>query len=425
MNGKKILFWLFGGLFFILLFAPSHAMAQMDLVWKEPCTTASCPEFSVVDGKYLAFQKSLSPGQEFTLDIFIKNPDKFQIYSVSSWLKYDTTVFEAKKLTDENSAFPLSAPGEFEIDTVTKEVKIGRAVLGTPVITPEIYVASVTFSVLKNPKGSVISFLDYQSSDVGKTAVLTIENLITKNVLTTEPKALKFLQGSGGNISPPSSGSGSGNTRPPDSSTGGGPLVSMDPVPPAPSFIPDIPSYVDIPRPEGFRARSDENGKLEFIWKFGEDVRIAGYYLYYDELTGSYIHRRDMGRTNNYTIPAGFLEKGKRYYFAIRAYDATGKLSDFSDEAYLVVGASGSESHPFFGILAGSDSSLSLPSGVNNISANATNIQKRPAINANKTAQTGPFAGVYIIFIISGGILLILAFWRGVITPIFLFRKSP
>ncbi|MEI7510802.1 MAG: cohesin domain-containing protein [Candidatus Peregrinibacteria bacterium] len=392
-------------------------MGDTELIFRESCLSTTCPEFPIADAKNLGYAASLSPGQSIKLDIIIKNPNQSQIYSVSSWIKYDPKVFQAKDLSKENSAFPLEAPGEFEIDALTGEVKMGRAVLGTPVTTPEIFVASVSFTVLKNPINSVISFMDYQSSDVGKTAVLTIENLITKNILLNEPKSLKFLQGQGGAV--PSS----SNSTTPKTNTSpvGGPFVSQDPIPSAVANIPDIPSFVDIPRPEGFRARTDEAGKLEFIWQFGEDPRIAGYYLYYDELSGSYIHRRDMGRTNNYTIPAGFLEKGKRYYFAIRAYDAKGKLSDFSDEVYLVVGVTGSESHPFFGILAGGSSSLSLPS---NLAANVA-AQKRAEINAKRNAETGPFDGVYLILMISGGLLILLALWRGVFVPVFFSRKSP
>jgi hypothetical protein len=374
----------------------------IELVLRESCATGSCREFSLVNSDTLSFGRNLQVGQQFSLDILIKNPSRLPVYSVSSWISYDPNILNATNLSDEQSAFSLAAPSEFQISQTEGLVKIGRASLGQPITTEEILVARVTFSVLKNPNNANISFHDFQGNDLGHTAVLTVDNIITKNLLEKAPKKLLF---SSVVVSP---------TKSP-------PLQTAIPVftTPMPSgSVVTIPSttpintpvsMVEIPRPEGFRARTKADGGVEILWKFGEDTRIEGYYVYYDEKSGLYIHRKDVGRANVFSFPAGTFERGKRIFFAIKAYGSGGMLlSDFSDEASLVIGTVGSESHPFYedilqklGVTDPSNSQLQ---------STPTNFTAPKTPNAPINPQTGSSQTFFFLLIFIGGGMIIVAF---------------
>ena len=57
---------------------------------------------------------------------------------------------------------------------------------------------------------------------------------------------------------------------------------------------------------------------------------VAGYKLYYGLASGSYSNEINVGNVTQYTVTG--LQDGKAYYFAVKAYDASGNYSDFSNE---------------------------------------------------------------------------------------------
>ena len=386
--------------FFTLgLISPVSADNGVELLLRETCATGSCKEFSPLNANTLSFGRNLQVGEQFSLDILIKNPSRLPIYSVSSWLSYDSSILSAANLSDEKSAFPLAAPSEFQISQTEGLVKIGRASLGQPIVTEEILVATLTFSVLKNPNNTNISFHDFQGNDLGHTAVLTIDNIITRNLLERMPRALIFPSSS---ISP-------------EQTQAIQPAISVfvTPIPSGslvtlPSGTTNSSSQLEIPRPEGFRARTTADGKVETLWKFGEDTRIEGYYIFYDEKSGFYIHRKDVGKTNVFSFPLGAFERGKRMFLSVKAYGGGGTvLSDFSDEASLVVGTVGSESHPFYeDILRKMGVEDASSQQVQAVSANLS-APKNPKVHSNP--QTGPTESLFIFLVFIGLGMIIVA----------------
>ena len=69
---------------------------------------------------------------------------------------------------------------------------------------------------------------------------------------------------------------------------------------------------------------------LTIEWDPPGDGTTTGFILMYGEAPGSYSQQVDVGNTTSYTLNS--LSDGTTYYFAVRAYDATGATSDPSAE---------------------------------------------------------------------------------------------
>jgi len=59
---------------------------------------------------------------------------------------------------------------------------------------------------------------------------------------------------------------------------------------------------------------------------------LAGYKIYYGTQSRTYLTPIAIGTQTTYTFPAGFLQAGRTYYFAVTAYDNEGNESDYSNE---------------------------------------------------------------------------------------------
>lgn len=360
----------------LLFFIGIQGTSASSSIIAEQCKNGSCIPL-LQEAQVQTVIDNYAIGDIITLQITAKNPSQASIYSTQTWIQYNPAIFEVIGVKDTNTDFPLSAPGEMNADPLEGIIKIGRAVAGLPVQKQSAIIASIELKILQNPENSVLEFYDFRASDVGKTSLLTLQNMLPENILQNKPKAIVFSslksagqtnsgntnnngnnqQGNNGTTSNP----GNNTSNPYDpygQNTNNNNIGTQNPyIPgnnigsPSASNSQTNSSYdngIDIPRPQGFRSRTYANGTTEHIWQIGEDPRIKGYYLYYSYTSGRYMHRRDVGNTNVYQFPAGFFEQGKRIYFAIQAYDTQAKTSDFSDETYLVVGHAGSESHPFF-----------------------------------------------------------------------------
>lgn len=326
---------------------PSFASAEKADIQFLDCSNATC---QAIDDN--VFSKSFTVGDTIPLQVVILNPEKAPVYSVQSWIKFNPNVFSLSNLSDNNSDFPLAAPGEFKIMNDKGEVRIGRAVAGNAASAERIVIADFLLEVKKNPNGSTLEFMEFSGDDIGKTAIITISNNIPANILSNKPKSLSFE-----NLSSAPTVYTKPTATPIVSTTSvPGIIDTFSPEPTAPvadsteseNTSSSTQEFIALPRPQGFRSRTYSDGTVEHIWKMGEDERITGYYLYYSNTSGKYMHRRDIGKTNVYQFPKDFFDKGKRVYFAVQAYTADGGISDFSDETYIVVGTEGSESHPFF-----------------------------------------------------------------------------
>ncbi len=71
-------------------------------------------------------------------------------------------------------------------------------------------------------------------------------------------------------------------------------------------------------------------------WSANTETNLNGYRVYYGNAPGTYIQSAaqgiNVGNVTTYVVNA--LAGGKRYYFAVTAYDASGNESPFSNEVF-------------------------------------------------------------------------------------------
>lgn len=77
-------------------------------------------------------------------------------------------------------------------------------------------------------------------------------------------------------------------------------------------------------------AGDSHAAKLTVTWDGDPDRAIAGYKVYYGTSSRSYGTPIDVKNGNEYTFTD--IEAGKTAYLAVKAYDAHGNESDFSEE---------------------------------------------------------------------------------------------
>ncbi len=65
-------------------------------------------------------------------------------------------------------------------------------------------------------------------------------------------------------------------------------------------------------------------------WSPNDEPDFTGYKIYYGTESRNYTFDADVGDYESVTISG--LEPGKKYYFAVTAYDLNGNESDFSKE---------------------------------------------------------------------------------------------
>lgn len=90
-----------------------------------------------------------------------------------------------------------------------------------------------------------------------------------------------------------------------------------------------IPSGVTVPPVLPYIV-GDVIPAIVISYDLNKETDIAGYKVYYGELSGQYTETIDMGNTNIYTILG--LTIDKVYYIVITAYDTTGHESIYSEE---------------------------------------------------------------------------------------------
>lgn len=259
-------------------------------------------------------------GEEFSVDIYIKNPSQQKIISAQTWLEYDKNKLEGVKVDTSASIFDFVAPGENQFDQAKGLVKIGRSSIATQTSVSELFVAKVTFKVIaKNQGKAILKFHDYQLSESWHTSVRVMEDSFPVNILENAPKDFVINLNQSGSVSESiASGQNSGQTQ-------------------------TTTSLSNLPRPTGFKATTG-NGYIFLIWDQSKDQKIKGYNLYYSSTSGRYLQRRPVGNVNQYELAN--LQNGKTYFLAITAYDYNDRETDYSDEIRITVGDPNSSSNP-------------------------------------------------------------------------------
>jgi hypothetical protein len=277
-------------------------------------------------------------GDEFSVDIVLKNPGAETVISVRSWLEYDATALEATNIDTSASSFTLSAPGEDDISSSEGRVKIGRSNIAGGVTDKETTVAIVKFKVLSSYKANTeISFYDYQVSELGHTSVNIIDSGFPLNILAEEPDSLSISLNPSGTVettttvTPPVTTTTTTVTPPVTTTTTtgvGGPIYATS----------------VVQRPTNLKANTG-TGYVDLKWDASSDASIVGYNIYYGKVSGQYSRRRSIGNFNSYRMDG--LTSNETYYLAVTAYDQVNQESDYSNEVGIIVGQPLSSTHPF------------------------------------------------------------------------------
>lgn len=268
-------------------------------------------------------------GDEFDVDIVMKNPGLQSVISVRSWLEYNSNVLDAVSIDTDDSPFTLSAPGETEIDTDLGLVKLGRSNISGGYAQAEAKVATVRFKV-KTPYAiaTLIEAYDYQVSELGHTSVNIVDQAFPINILSAEPDALVI------NLNP-----------------GAQPYVDVAAIaefPPTDVTVTAF-GFANLQRPQNLRVNTGP-GYVDLKWDPSSEPELVGYNIYYGKTSGMYTRRRTVGRVNQYRLDG--LHNNEVYYFAITAYDSQSRESDYSDEVAIIINQPLSSTSPFDEILA-------------------------------------------------------------------------
>ncbi|MBU0727735.1 fibronectin type III domain-containing protein [Patescibacteria group bacterium] len=275
--------------------------------------------------EFRASTTSATTGQEFDVDVYMKNPGAQNVISVRSWLKYDPSALEGVSITTSDSDFTLSAPGEDNFSSSEGYVKIGRSNISGGVSATEMIVAKVRFKV-KTATGMTteISSHDYQVTELGHTSINIIEDGFPVNILSEKPDSVTITLNGGTSATTPE------------------PVVT--------EVTTEIGgSDFDLQRPQNLKANTGY-AYVDLRWDIGEESDLNGYNIYYGKTSGHYSRRKTVSKVNSYRIDG--LNNGEAYYFAITAYDNSGRESDYSDEVGVIVNEPLSSTSPFEDILA-------------------------------------------------------------------------
>jgi hypothetical protein len=275
----------------------------------------------------LEFEPSVSEarvGDEFDVAVMLSNPGAQNIISVRSWLAYNPDILEAVSIVTDDSPFTLSAPGETDISQNEGRVKLGRSNISGGFNGNEVTFATVRFRV-KTPYAveALIEPYNYQMNELGHTSVNIISQGFPVNILGEEPEPARV------NLNP-----------------GAVPYGSETAVPTETEVTVTGFGSADLTRPQNLRIMTGP-GYVDLKWDYSDEPELRGYNLYYGKTSGQYTRRRTVGQVNQYRLDG--LHNNEVYYFAITAYDAQSRESDYSDEVAIIINVPLSSTAPFEG----------------------------------------------------------------------------
>lgn len=260
-------------------------------------------------------------GDEFDVDVMLKNPGQQNVISVRAWLEYNPDVLEGVSIDTADSPFSLSAPGETEFSAQQGLAKIGRSNISGGFSGAEVKVATVRFRV-KTPfyLVALIEPYDYQVSELGHTSVNIVDQGFPINILSEEPDPASVI------LNP-----------------GAAPYGEQDQIEPVTIDVTGI-GFANLNRPQNLRVMTGP-GYADLRWDLSTEPELVGYNVYYGKTSGMYTRRRSVGRTNQYRLDG--LHNNEVYYFAVTAYDAQNRESDYSDEVAVIINEPLSSTSPF------------------------------------------------------------------------------
>jgi hypothetical protein len=108
-----------------------------------------------------------------------KNPKKYNLQSVRTWLTYAPEKLQAVKIETKNSPFQIAAPEENMIDPESGLIKIGRANVSEKVQDEEIEIAKIVFvKKIQNDDATIIDFYNHKNSKGHTQANVVLNNQV-------------------------------------------------------------------------------------------------------------------------------------------------------------------------------------------------------------------------------------------------------
>lgn len=279
-------------------------------------------------------------GDTLDMDIVLNNPDAKAIERFRVWVAYDPTVLQGLDAT-VSSAFPVPTPGESGFTDNNGTLKLSGTAT-TPVTKERFPVAHIRFKVLKDTlDGTPLTFTDRTEDADSKTGVFESQNPNNENILLSALGSL-YVRLAGvpspaqtGTDAAPASETTQGASDTHDAATSTATSSGNSSSSSSPKAAVTQKAF-NLLQVLGLRVTTD--GSSVFLaWDNLPSSELAGYNVYYGTVTGHYIQRRTVDKAaNSLTIRA--LPVGTTYYFAIRAYNATGEETVFSQEVGVSVG---------------------------------------------------------------------------------------
>jgi len=273
----------------------------------------SVQTFAVEANNSLELSVAFQEWNSVTVDINVINPSNQQITSVQSWLEFDTDKLKWLKIDTAWTPFDFVVPGESTFDW--NIVKIWRSTLSWKTSGSKVFLAKVTFQILKS--WWEIRFHDYTTWNWWHVSIQVFDNWFPVNTLSWEPKSLKI----------------NWSTVPvlPETPL---PKDTGEPINEEPNPILTRPSNV-------YLKTSSSNATL----KWNSVSWAEKYYVYYWKTSWRYLNRRMIWDVNSYTINS--LELWKRYFFAITAIWSDWKETDYSNESSVIIWDSTTSTFPY------------------------------------------------------------------------------
>lgn len=334
---------------------------------------SACPTFITTDPSTLSTQ-TFQPGDVLDMDIVLLNPGAQSIQRVRSWLSYDPDILEGLEIT-AGKDFSLPIPGETSFDNANGIVKVGVIRQEGVASGALLIVARVRFQVKAAAVSTPVSFYDQQTDTTGHTYAL--EGGSSQSILSTPLPSL-LVQGTAG----------SGVSATQASSETSSAASSLSSVASSPA-----PMAFSVLQVQNIRVTTRDS-TLYIAWESLPANNVQGYNVYYGTQIGRYIQRRSVSNAAT-TATIENLPPGVTYYVAVRAVNAQGEESAFSNEAAVQIGNAATSTSPL----------TSIPSG--------TTAPGNPVKNGSTVpGKSGPSSFIALLLLCSAAMGTLFAFRR-------------
>ena len=326
-----------------------------------------CPSYEVRDP--LSKQTPvLKVGDTLDMDLVMHNPKKEAITRYRVWIGYDSNVLEGKTL-ELSKAFAVPVPGEGDFSSADNYIKVSASST-EPVKDEKVVLARITLTVKSAPaNGTVLSYYDAVAADTAHTGAFAKDGDKERNVASAVQGALAVrFAASGSSASSVASVVPVVATSTGTTASSAAPAVSSAPASSAPSStaatsskpavssassssssVPAAPVVFSKLQVQALRVTTE--GSSAFLaWNPLPSAEVTGYKLYYGSISGRYLQQRSVDKEAQ-TVTIRALPVGMTYYFAVRAVNASGTESDFSQEVAVTIGNPATSTSPLSGNL--------------------------------------------------------------------------